>query len=445
MAEKKRADFRGANIVLMIVSAVMAILLWVVLSLTAFPDAIVTLRGVPVDFSLDNSYAEVSGLSIISADIDQVNVRFSGLRYQIGDYKNEDVRVSMVLDSVRASGSYEIPLIATSLKGDQLNNIEIFPQSIHVEFDRIATKTFSVSDNTLTADLSSVVAAMGYVFDPAEVEIIPSSVTISGPQDYIEQVTSCVIGCDTSLNLKETVTIDSNKTTLYNGNSVFENPKVTLDTEDFRIYIPVYITRTIPLDVTLMGYTDNIDLDSIPYTLSTYNIRVRSQNSAVENIESINLGYIDIREVEPGRMFTYSINRNSNYTNISGIDSVEVRFDLEGYSTKSITISNTQIYTINNPSDYSVAVEQERLRVTVVGPADILEELDASSLVAEIDLMDYGTDIGQRMLTAAVFAPNHPNVWVYGTPQVLASFNPIVTQADAGADENADVNADGAN
>lgn len=423
MAERKRIKKNRGNLILALVSILLSVILWAVLSVTVFSDVQISLYDVPIDFNLEGSYANLASLSVISNDVSTVNLSFTGQRDSYKDYTNDDVKIRLNLDNVKASGAYDIPLIVESTRGDRISDVAIYPESVHIVFDRIVTKTLTVEDGSLTVDLSNVQSAQDYAIDPEEIAVTPSQVTVSGPQDYIDQVTSCVLSFDSSRTLNSSVNMRPDIVSLYNGDAVFEHPSVTLGTTDFSVYISVYITKTLSLNFGIMGYTDEVDTDSIPYTMSAESILVRSQSAAIENIDQINLGFIDVKNIQPGYVQSFTIpEQTSNYTNISGIDEVQVSFPLEGYSTKRITLSNSQIYTINGSSTYDVTVEQNRITVTVVGPEEILEQIDASDFVAQIDLIDYGPITGTRFLTAYVYAPNYPNIWATGTNQVLASF-----------------------
>ncbi len=432
MAEKRakrtssNSKSRRENLITLIVSVIIAVVAWVILSITAFSDITVTLRDVPIDFSLEGYYADISGLSVVDKDIDKVNVSFVGQRDSVGNYTSDDIKVSLDLNSVRTSGSYDIPIIVTSVHGDQLENIEIGPQkTVHIEFDRFASKQLTLDSRTLRFDTGNITAAMGCVIDEEEITVTPSQITVSGPQDYIDQVTSCVLELDQPMRLTESTSVSNASVKLYSGDAVFENPKVSIDTESFNVYIPVYYTRQLPIDITLQSYSDKIDVSTIPYSLSESSILVRSQNSDIDKIANLNLGYIEVRYIRPGTAQSYEILQNTNYENISGIENVQVRFELEGYAEKNINIPNSQIYAINGTSDFNVTVDTDRINVTVVGPQEVLDTLDASSFVAEIDLMDYNLYDGSRFFTAAIYAPGHPDVWALGVNQVLLQISPI--------------------
>ena len=437
MAEKRVSNKkRRANILLAILSIILAMILWLVLSVTALSEIQVTLRDVPIDFSLENSFADLYGLSVINRDLESVSVSFTGQRDRIGNYTADDLRVSLDLNTVRASGSYDLPLVVTSVNGDQIENIEIAPKrTVHVEFDLYASKTFTVDSTTLRLDLGNIKAARGYVIDEEEIIISPERVTISGLQDYIDQVTECVIYFEEAVQLNESADLSTRNVRLMSGNSVFENDQVTFDVDSFDVYIPVYVTKNIPLDVSIQSYSDEIDVNTIPYTFSQDSILVRSQNSTkIEDIENITLGIIPLRNIRPGYVTTFNIARSSYYENISGVDNIDVIFDLEGYAERSITITNSQMHIVNPSSAYNVIIESDRINVTLVGPQEVIEQIDPSNVVAQINLLDFDLSTGPRFFDATVYVPGYSNVWSCGDAKVYAQVEPV-EQVDVDADE----------
>ncbi len=179
---------------------------------------------------------------------------------------------------------------------------------------------------------------------------------------------------------------------------------------------------------------DSFDLSSLKYRIEPESITVRSQNENIKNINDITLDYIDLNRINIGTMLTLNINDNSNYTNISGNDSATVYFDLEGYSSKKVTIRGSQIYIINKPADMRVNIEQDKIRnVTLVGPSEIIESIDSTDVVAQIDMLDYrNTDNGYAMFYLTIFVPKYNNVWCYGTYPVYCNVEHNIENLNVG-------------
>ncbi len=446
--KKLKQSVKDNRVARMILSGILAVVIWFVLVLTAFPETTVIIKNVPIDFTLDGSYADVAGLSIMTREETTVNVQLKGLRYVIGDYNADDVKVTLNLDAVRTSGSYELALNVSSLNGDQFEVAEMEPKTVHVEFDYLVTKTLSVADGTLIADLSNVKAKPGYILDPDEIKITPEEITVSGPKDYVDQVTSCVISFGEEHIFDKSTSSSNTVVSLYSGDAVFENPKVTLDTDTFNVLVPVYMKKALPLDVEVQPTHNDFDLGSLSYTINPVGITVRTQDESVANLTEIFLGYIDLRQVGPGinSIFRFDIPKSDLYSDISENETAEVVFNFEGYSSKVINIPNSQIYIINTPEDYRCLVEQERIRnVTVVGPSEVIDQIDTTDVIAQINMLDYNVAAGDQIMTATLFLPNYDNVWCMGTHKVYCSITEIVEEAaeqteDEAIEAGADVN-----
>ncbi len=415
------------NLFMLIISVVSAFILWIVLSLTAFPETTVVLREVPIDYSLDGSYADVTGISVLDMSDTTANVRINGQRYLIGDYSNDDIHIGINLDTVRAPGVYDLPLVVTSTNGDAIDVDTIEPSTVKVEFDYMITKSFSVADGTLTADISNISAADGYIVDPAEVIIEPSVVEIYGPRDYVNQVTSCEVKVQSGATVMTTLQTSNTSVTLYNGENIVNDSKISVQSENgFALTIPVYMRKDMKLDVEIQTYFDQFDISSLKYTINPSEITVRSQSDRISNIDEITLGYVDLRSLDISSNIILPINNTDYYTNISGYDTATVTFDFENYSTKTLTINNSQIYPINVPNGYQVDVETDRINnIKVIGPSEIIEQIDSKDLIAQIDMLDYNITEGFRMYTVTVYLPMYNNCWCCGTYQVACNVQQV--------------------
>lgn len=434
---KKTSFFKSGNFYLMLFSVFLAFVIWIIMSLTVFPETTITLRDVPIDFSLDGSYADVAGISVMKTSVDSVNLVISGERYLIGDYTADDVHVGINVDAVRATGSYELSLIVTSANGDTIEVVQIEPSTVKVDFDYMVTKTYSVEDGTLVADVSNLTAADGYIIDEDEVLISPSTIELYGPQDYIGQITSVAVKIDNAATIQSTMTSNLNSVVFYSGNEVFESEDVTADNESFEVTVPVYLLKSLDLGITLTSSVDSFDLTSIAYNISPSSISVRSQNANVSSIESINLDYISVNDITVGSVFNITIDESSYYENISGIDTATVTFDLEGYTEKVVTISNSQIYIVNSTDDKTVTVEQAQIQnVTLVGPADVLEQISSSDVIAEIDMLDYANlNTSYTIMDLTIYVPGYDNVWSYGKYRVYVSIENVETTEELEVEE----------
>ncbi len=425
--KKRNSSVNRSSIITFVVSAVLAVIIWLVLSLSAFPEMTLSLKEVPIDFSITNSYADNSGWSIMSRSNETANVRIKGLRYQIGEYTNEDIHIGLNLDSVRAPGKYDLALIVTSVNGDEIE-AEIEPKTVNVEFDKMTTKTFSVEDGTLTADISNLTAADGYMIATDEITIEPSSVELYGPQDYIEQITSCSVSVNNAYTAIKTINTDKTSLNVYNGTTVMTTDRVASEPTSFTLNVPVYMVKELPLAIDIDPPFESFNLSSLDgaIRIEPESIIVKSMDDRIKKLEKLTLdGSISLKDITVGTAFTWRIPNKSYYTNISGTDQALISFDLEGYSTKKFKINNSQVRVINIEPGYRVSVENNKLNVTVVGPADVLEEIEASDIAAQIDYMEHTFTTGFNMREATIYLPQYDNCWVYGSHQIMLNVEEV--------------------
>ena len=417
MAKKILKPFKkpSSKALNMLISAVLAFLTWLTLSVTAFPETSVAIKNVQIDYSLEGSYVDVAGISILSKSDETANLKIKGLRYIIGEYNADDVSISVNLDTVRAPGTYELPLVVKSNNGDEITVEEIVPSTVKIEFDYIVSREFSVENGMLISDISSLSAAPGYAIDSSAVQINPNSITIRGPKDHVDQITHCVARYNAGATVMSSIKNGAAELVLYSGENIFTSDKITISDSKLALDIPVYLHKDLDLNVSIKSYLDGFDISSLSYTIEPETIAVRSQSAKLGDYNSIHLGYIDLEDIIKGTTISLSIPQNDIYENVSGYDYATITFKLEGYTTKDVTIKNSQIYVVNVPQGYNINVIQGQIsNITLVGPADVLESIEAGDVVAQIDFMNVAIpDSSYAMLNTKVYVPGYNNVWAY--------------------------------
>ena len=417
MAKKILKPFKkpSSKALNMLISAVLAFLTWLTLSVTAFPETSVAIKNVQIDYSLEGSYVDVAGISILSKSDETANLKIKGLRYIIGEYNADDVSISVNLDTVRAPGTYELPLVVKSNNGDEITVEEIVPSTVKIEFDYIVSREFSVENGMLISDISSLSAAPGYAIDSSSVQINPNSITIRGPKDHVDQITHCVARYNAGATVMSSIKNGAAELVLYSGENIFTSDKITISDSKLALDIPVYLHKDLDLNVSIKSYLDGFDISSLSYTIEPETIAVRSQSAKLGDYNSIHLGYIDLEDIIKGTTISLSIPQNDIYENVSGYDYATITFRLEGYTTKDVTIKNSQIYVVNVPQGYNINVIQGQIsNITLVGPADVLESIEAGDVVAQIDFMNVAIpDSSYAMLNTKVYVPGYNNVWAY--------------------------------
>ena len=130
-------SFRN-DLVLRVFSIVLAVVIWIILSITLFPTIYITVYDVPVKLEIEGTEVESNGLSALNFDEDTtVDVRLSGMRYEIGNYSSSDLIATLNIDDVTKAGVYDLSVNVRSANGDNCEILNVSPSKVRVSFDTI--------------------------------------------------------------------------------------------------------------------------------------------------------------------------------------------------------------------------------------------------------------------------------------------------------------------
>lgn len=390
-------------------SLLCAVTLWFVVINAIDPTATTTIRQVPVTVDVTDSALGKLGLDNIQEAVQKVDVTISGQRYIIGGVKPEDIQVKAVLTGITKPGLSTLNLIATPKNGKEFDIQSISPDTVTVQFDRMVTKTLPVQ-----VDVSGVSFPEGYIME--EEYVSPSEVIVTGPEAEMSQVYKCVAKAEINRTLDRTEVITS-RLELYDADGVLiESPFITTDATTVDITVPVLKIKNVPLTVQFLNVPDDFPLNELKYTLSEETVAIAGPADLIQLMEDINLGYIDMRDLDTDGSYTFNIVLPSGYVNVDGVTTVEVSFMNEEITSRYFNV--TDIRLINRPTNFDITVSTRTIsNVRVFGPADVLEKMVGTDIVAEIDLSDREIRAGQTKVTVNMQIPSKGLVWANGIYQ----------------------------
>lgn len=401
-------SFRN-NLSLAIYSVIIAIIAWVIISTTLYPSVPKTIENIPLDVDITGTSAAENGLSIISCDVTSVTVEILGSRAQVGNLNNENIKAQIDASSVSSAGTKKLSIIITSDSGIQYQVKSVTPSTATVVFDKYETINLPVKPliPKISFDKNKTV-------DDSEFSCEPDTIEITGPSAQLSKISACYAVSNKEITLDSSYTVASDEIQLYSADgALIDQSSLKFNTTGFIINIPVLTQKTVGLEVSVINAPGTFDTDCLKFNMSADSITIASKNSMSDIPDTLEIGKIDLRDLDIGYSQTFKLQNvldASNYINMSKLESVTVTLDDTGLAKKDLIISS---FSVSNPPDksYDYEVLTKQLDITLVGPEEVLSEITSSDIVADVNLLNAVITGEQFVYDVTISCPKYDNVW----------------------------------
>ncbi len=396
----------------LILAFIISFAFWIIVSINVFPMIESNIKGIsieaqPTDFMLRNN------LQITSNTDELVNITIEGKRYEISDLKASDFFASIDLSEVRSTGQYTVPINVNSKStGRELNISSIQPSMITLSIDRIISKEFTVHPTA-----PDITIPDGYYL--GDLTATPEKVTLTGSATILNQI-SYVEACSTSggdLTESRQTASDIN---VYGSFGVkIDKEELQFDTDNITVNIPIFRQKELPLKFTIMDYPPNFDISSLKFDIQPKSIIVASPDDSINNLSELNIGSIDISGIELNKTVYIPIVLPDGYKNLSGNNNAQIEWLLEDYGKLDFTISTDDIDISNKPDNFNVTMITNMLKITVIGPSDILSSLTPSDFIVRLNLLGISLREGSQDVSVSIqIKGENQTCWVSGDNKV---------------------------
>ncbi|NLZ45776.1 MAG: hypothetical protein GX896_03695 [Clostridiales bacterium] len=285
--------FKSLNnpLILKIFSIILAVIIWIILSIALFPTITINIYDVPVKLEVDNTNIEELGLSAINYQEVKVDVRLSGMRYEIGNYNANDLIATLNLDSVKEEGTYYLDVKVKSVHDDRCEIIKISPARVSVSFDKIKTALFP-----LEVEYTGFSADEGYTLK--QPTVTPETVEISGPQEDVDMIDRAVIQVNgNNQKLTETYTTSDTQLVLYTKDgATIDMTNLSQSESAYTVKFPIYVQKTVPFTLSIQQVPSNFDLSIIKYSFEPKDITISSSGS-LDEIKDKTAGFLYLNQI----------------------------------------------------------------------------------------------------------------------------------------------------
>lgn len=402
---------------MMITSVVIAVILWFVISIAIYPTTPRTIYHIPLQVEITGTSAEENGLSVIDYDVEEVTVQIEGDRSKVGNIDADDLTAFAQIENVTAAGTKELSITVTG--SEQFNVNSITPATVNVTFDRIDTYTFEIRPSA-----PNITFAEGCVLDEENFVSTPGTIDVTGPQQQLEQVAYCVAETQQKERLSASKILTTDTLLFYNeAGTQVDASDFTYEIASVSMELPVLYQKAMDITYQITNAPANFDLDSLNLKLSEEQITLAAPNTSLNEMTEFNIGSIALRDIDLDYSNDFVVNVLDGYVNQSGFSTVTLTLDSTGLVKKDFVLSDIGI--VNAPASYEFEVLTQQLTVSMIGPEEVIAELDASDITANVDLLSYSTQAeavdGNTVTfnyTPTISCAKYNTVWAVGDYRV---------------------------
>lgn len=386
------------NLSLKILSAVCAIIIWIIIVNVYDPSTSVTVSGVEVQLVNTESLTEKEYAYDV-VDGSKISVYISGPRSIVTDIKAKDIVATADLSNVTVFSDYVDIDVKVVKDGVSASSIEIAPKTtaIRLKIENRVTKTFNIDTELVGTP------ADGYVIGGQQIS--PSSVKVTGTSSVVDSISSVKVSYDVSgatMNISDAAPIkiyDSQGTEIVDDR--IELSKTAVD-----IKVSVLMTKTVPVTYKTKGTpADGYGVSGIDQAVTE--AVIAGTEDALRDVNSIDVpdSAIDVSGLNADKIFHVRLSSYlpGNITVMSeGVVNVTVR--IYPVSEREISVPVTGIVLSNLPQGYNISFgDVTAVNITVTGEQSVLTALTVTGIIPTIDLS--GIKEGDNTLRLKVTLP----------------------------------------
>lgn len=386
------------NLSLKILSAVCAIIIWIIIVNVYDPSTSVTVSGVEVQLVNTESLTEKEYAYEV-VDGSKISVYISGPRSIVTDIKAKDIVATADLSNVTVFSDYVDIDVKVVKDGVSASSIEIAPKTtaIRLKIENRVTKTFNIDTELVGTP------ADGYVIGGQQIS--PSSVKVTGTSSVVDSISSVKVLYDVSgatMNISDAAPIkiyDSQGTEIVDDR--IELSKTAVD-----IKVNVLMTKTVPVTYKTKGTpADGYGVSGIDQAVTE--AVIAGTEDALRDVNSIDVpdSAIDVSGLNADKIFHVRLSSYlpGNITVMSeGVVNVTVR--IYPVSERDISVPVTGIVLSNLPQGYNISFgDVTAVNITVTGEQSVLTALTVTGIIPTIDLS--GIKEGDNTLRLKVTLP----------------------------------------
>lgn len=391
---------------LFILSVVISLSIWIIMSISTGNDTSLTISGIPVQVELSDE-AVNNGLQVFSGSDYTASLTVTGNRAVVGSLQASDITVKAAANYVDSAGNYTLYLNAS--KNNPYSDFQISssikPSTIDVFIDYLREETFDIQENVVYK------VDDGYY---ASTTLSSKTIYISGPQSEVSKIAKVVASADIDGTLNSSQKVDAD-VKLYNSEGQeIKTDLLSLDFKTVEAAISVLPEKEVPLKPVFTNLPSGLQITDDMISVEPSSIMLAGTDDVLVKTDSVSLAPIDFTTLTNIRTtFDLAVEIPTDCKNISNTSTAKVTLDLSSLSSKKLVVEKFTVQGL--ASGYSAEVTQKSLEVTVYGMSSQIDSLNASDITAVIDVSASDGMKGSVSMPVTFAIDNGSSCWVSGS------------------------------
>lgn len=393
-----------------LLSFVIALGIWLYVVTVVSPNSDKQYYNIPV-VTQSEALLHDRGLMITDTDISAVSLHLEGSRIDLNKLSSSNITVTVDVSKIYEAGSHSLTY-SVSYPGDVAQNaitvLSKSPSTVTVEVEERISKEVPV-DIQYNGSL-----AENFMADKENIELDYESISITGPKSVIDQIAMARIDVDLE-GRSESITGQFAYTLCNEKAEPVDAELVVTDVANVNLTLKIMRVKEIKLTVNVVdGGGATAQTSSI--TISPETIWISGSDALLEDMESLELGTINLGEIPKDQSMTFPIKLPEGISDETGVTEAVVEVKFPELATKTLTVTN--INAVNVPAGLKAELLAKVLEVQLRGPKEQIESLEASDITVTVDFT--GAQAGTVKIKAEIVC-SVPGVGAVGSYTVSAT------------------------
>ena len=393
-----------------LLSVAIALGMWLYVVTFVSPNSDKNYDNIPV-IRQSEALLHERGLMITEADTDTVSLHLEGSRVDLNKINSSNISVTVDVSKIYEVGTHALTYTVTP-PGDVASNaitvLSKSPNTITVKVEERITKAIPI-DVKYSGSLAD-----NFMADTENKEMDVENISITGPKSVVDQITVAVVDVDLE-GKSESITGQFAYTLCNESGEPVDAELVTTDVANITLTLRIMRVKEIALNINVIP-GGGATLENTEITVSPETIWVSGSDNLLENLDSLDLGSINLGEITQDDTLTFPIKLPEGITDESGVTEATVEVKLPDLAVKMLTVK--EFNAVNVPAGMDVDILTKSLEIQLRGPGELIADLTESDVSVTVDFT--GTQAGTVKVKAQIICHN-PDVGAVGVYTVSAT------------------------